>query len=124
MVKYQTHLESKEWKQTRRSTMARVKSKSRRAVFQCEMCQEFFNTDAIQVHHKHYRTVGSERSEDLMVVCRWCHAETHGKQDFALLAATDTKESYRIRFLADRKTISDGEMNHARNEFFSKLPKD
>jgi 5-methylcytosine-specific restriction endonuclease McrA len=124
MGKYQTHLDSKQWKQTRKSTMARVKSKSRRTVFQCEMCNEFFFSDAIEVHHKHYRTVGSERPEDLMVVCRWCHADTHGKQDFRLLASTDTKESYRIKFLSDRKTISDGEMNYARNQFLSKLPKD
>jgi len=118
--KYQTYLDGEKWKEKRRSTLARVKSKSKRAVFQCEKCKEFFHADAIEVHHKTYRDIGSEKPNQLDVICKWCHSELHGKHDHAFLL-TDTKETYRIMFEADRKILSDGEMNHKRNDVLNAL---
>ena len=33
----------------------------------------------LTVHHKHYRTVGNEAEEDLMVVCNECHSKIHNE---------------------------------------------
>lgn len=121
MGKYQTYLDGDDWKAKRRSTLARVKSrKSNRSVFQCEQCKEFFHSDAMQVHHQNYDRIGRERPQDLSVLCRWCHAELHGKTDFVLLAVND-KKTYRAIFNADRKDMSDGEMNYFRNALIAKL---
>lgn len=30
-----------------------------------------------QLHHLHYRTVGDERFEDVLVLCRLCHELEH-----------------------------------------------
>lgn len=32
-----------------------------------------------QLHHRHYRSIGHEAFEDVMVLCRTCHALEHGK---------------------------------------------
>jgi hypothetical protein len=74
------------------------------------------------VHHKEYSRVGSELPEDVAVVCKWCHSEIHGKM-VATTFATDTKEVYRIKFDADRKTLSDGEMNQSRNRVLEAIAK-
>lgn len=113
MGKYQTYLDSDHWRSTRNFTMDRVRSHAKQPVYQCEKCKEFFRNDAIHVHHKHYRTVGRERQEDLLVLCKWCHAETHGKQTERGLAeclfSVGNKEFYLERLSADRKNMSDGE---------------
>ena len=34
---------------------------------------------AFLVHHKHYKTVGSESGKDLISLCYDCHKKIHGK---------------------------------------------
>ena len=40
----------------------------------CRICRKTFD---LQVHHKHYRTLGRESMKDLDVLCRDCHANHH-----------------------------------------------
>ena len=119
MSKYQTYLDSQGWKDKRRATLARVKSKSRRAAFRCEKCNEFFHAEAMQVHHKTYDRIGDELGTDLEVLCRWCHAERHGNDGPAL--DKQDKEVYRILFVGDGSKVSDGELNQRRNAVLDAL---
>lgn len=41
---------------------------------QCQLCPR---TDRLQVHHRTYERVGKERADDLIVLCRRCHARHH-----------------------------------------------
>jgi hypothetical protein len=43
----------------------------------CEACA---STDQIDVHHSHYRNLYEEGDEDLVAMCRSCHAECHHLQ--------------------------------------------
>ncbi len=53
------------------------KSRAYRAmVGRCENCGA---TSGLSVHHRHYRTLGRERPEDLIVLCSDCHQARHRK---------------------------------------------
>lgn len=45
-----------------------------RAMGQCQQCGEHRN---LHVHHKHYRTLGEERYEDVEVLCEKHHKSRH-----------------------------------------------
>jgi len=40
----------------------------------CCSCGSKFN---LQVHHKHYKTLFKESMNDLLVLCKYCHANHH-----------------------------------------------
>ena len=40
----------------------------------CEACCA---TRRLQVHHKHYKTFGNERPQDVQVLCAECHVDEH-----------------------------------------------
>jgi 5-methylcytosine-specific restriction endonuclease McrA len=40
-------------------------------------CEECGTTQAIQVHHLHYRTFRHERPQDMKVLCKTCHELWH-----------------------------------------------
>ena len=120
MGKYQTYLNSDQWRSTRNFTIDRVRTHAKQPVYQCEKCKEFFRTDAIEVHHKHYRSVGRESQQDLMVLCRWCHGETHGKSKDKLLKVGN-KAFYLDCIKSDLKTMSDGENEYRRGQVLRSL---
>lgn len=62
---YIAHLRSAEWKALRQSAL-------RRAKFSCERCAA---KGYLEVHHKHYRTLGAETLDDVEVVCKTCHGK-------------------------------------------------
>lgn len=66
---YHLYLKTPEWKVLRHQAL-------RRANYQCALCT---CTGNLQVHHRHYRNVGNEEIEDLIVLCRNCHAKHHDK---------------------------------------------
>lgn len=67
---YREYLESPHW---------RALSKYfRESVGACEECGI---TDTLNVHHKHYRTLGDEQRNDVRVLCERCHMNTHILQD-------------------------------------------
>lgn len=75
-----------EYRQTLKSSRWRV-LKFRRlmhADFRCERCRRNLRgltvTSAMRrcdLHHRHYRTVGREGLEDVMILCRLCHRVEH-----------------------------------------------
>jgi hypothetical protein len=64
---YHEYIKSEKWQ--RKARKAR-----RRAGGKCELCQ---STYRIEVHHKHYRTLGQESMTDLQVLCSGCHSIQH-----------------------------------------------
>jgi hypothetical protein len=70
-VNYHEYIRSQDW--INKSRKWRKKTKA------CEKCG---SAKELQCHHKHYRTLGRERREDILVVCRTCHCKLHGVEEF------------------------------------------
>lgn len=62
---YIAYLRSEKWRLIRQNAL-------RRAKFCCERCSA---KGFLDVHHKHYRTLGDESLDDVEVVCRTCHGK-------------------------------------------------
>ena len=62
---YRERLKSRAWKQLRQQMIASANG--------CERC--FLITDRLELHHKHYETLGREREQDLEVLCEACHKQ-------------------------------------------------
>ena len=72
-VDYRTYMASDQWKRVRMSALQRAR--------RCEICGRYGlplknreryqvdGTNGLQVHHLHYRTLGNEQPEDLIVLC-------------------------------------------------------
>lgn len=67
-IDYLQYLDSQEWWTIRRAAM-------RRAQFRCEQEKpgDPRHEGPLDVHHRHYHTLGCERLEDVEVLCRSCH---------------------------------------------------
>jgi len=78
-MRYDEYINSKAWKK-RRNRKLRTAIWHGRFVF-CRGCQCFvwFSFGNVQVHHLTYARLGRERDEDLVVLCRGCHAYLHCK---------------------------------------------
>jgi len=56
----------------------RVAAEKRRQVgYRCEICRL---PNRLDVHHRHYKTLGRESVGDLLAVCRECHKYIHRKK--------------------------------------------
>ena len=66
---YATYLASPYWKAKKRLVYWK---RGRR----CEKCG---SKRFLQVHHKTYKRLGHEELEDLLILCRECHRNWHGK---------------------------------------------
>lgn len=64
---YKSYLNSEHWQKTRENALVN-------AGFHCEMCG--YNR-RLTVHHLTYKNLGSEKKEDLMVLCWNCHKQLH-----------------------------------------------
>ena len=64
--KYTDYINSLAWK------TARCKFISN-AEYTCQRCGADDDDLVLEVHHLHYRTLGNERDEDVMVLCQECH---------------------------------------------------
>lgn len=67
---YQEYLQSDAWRQKRAFML-------RRAGGCCQLCNA---KGPLQVHHRTYERIFRERPEDLIVLCRACHARHHGTE--------------------------------------------
>lgn len=69
---YLQYLESPEWFALRRAAM-------RRAQFRCqrEKPGEPRHEGSLDVHHKHYDSLGRETLDDVEVLCQLCHRTEH-----------------------------------------------
>jgi 1-aminocyclopropane-1-carboxylate deaminase/D-cysteine desulfhydrase-like pyridoxal-dependent ACC family enzyme len=63
MDNYNNYINSLEWQ---------AKAAQRKALdlYTCQTCGA---TERLEVHHKHYRTLGNESMDDLITLCRDCH---------------------------------------------------
>ena len=68
---YQEFLQSYIWEEKRKVIIMR------RGNF-CEKCN---SKESLQVHHLNYNNVGNESKNDVIVLCKKCHEEEHGKQN-------------------------------------------
>jgi 5-methylcytosine-specific restriction endonuclease McrA len=71
-ARYQAYINSAAWHTKRRELIKTLGG-------HCEHCNA---TEEIQVHHKHYRTLGAEQPEDVTLLCRLCHARIHQDTPF------------------------------------------
>ena len=69
MKSYREHyLQSRHWYLMREKKLRAVKGA-------CEDC----GRRATEIHHKHYRSLGGERTDDLVALCSSCHRLRHRK---------------------------------------------
>ena len=81
---YREYLNSPAWRKRRRSIVRRSCG--------CAICK---TTRHLCVHHLHYKTIGSESNEDVMVVCRLCHGRIHAWLDKEYGESCSTSEKIR-----------------------------
>lgn len=67
-MNYYEYIQSADWKQFRKEIL------SKRIC-----CQKCGIKKGLQLHHKHYRTLGKEKSSDIIVLCKECHFRFHKK---------------------------------------------
>lgn len=68
-MNYNNYINSKSWFLKKKEIYAQ------KGYF-CERCGEN-RKGFINVHHKHYRTLGDETKKDVAILCRNCHSEYH-----------------------------------------------
>ena len=68
---YNDYLRTPEWQRTRRAKLEQVGNRCRR----CGADRK------LHVHHLTYDHVGHEWLDELVVLCSWCHSDTHGERD-------------------------------------------
>jgi hypothetical protein len=64
---YRDYLKTPHWRQTRQRALERADRR-------CQLCN---SPDNLQVHHRTYERRGSERDDDLTVLCADCHTKFH-----------------------------------------------
>lgn len=67
------YLRSRHWREVRQNAI--------RLSF--HKCQDCGKTGPLDVHHRSYAHLGDERRSDLVVLCRYCHAERHALKEAA-----------------------------------------
>lgn len=73
-MNYRAYLRTSHWKTVRRDA-------KRRAGGKCQLCSSRFR---LEVHHNNYECLWHETEQDVIVLCRRCHAKFHGKPVDAL----------------------------------------
>lgn len=65
--KYKKYIKSFKWKKRKEAYFEKCMA----------ICFTCSNTEDIQLHHLHYKTVGYESDSDLIPLCSSCHIEFH-----------------------------------------------
>ena len=65
-VDYQKYIHSRAWSNRKKKWLKKTPF--------CEVCG---SSRRLQVHHKHYRTLGKEKREDVRILCKGCHENLH-----------------------------------------------
>lgn len=81
---YEDYRESPHWQATSR----RIRQFRR-------VCEKCLFPYELNVHHKTYATLGRERDDDLIVLCRSCHSREHFLNDIENYPAYLTEQSKR-----------------------------
>lgn len=82
--RYNAHLKSAQWKNTRRD-LFRLRGRK------CEVCGK--PSLSLEVHHLNYDRLGKEAPSDLQIVCKPCHEEADRKRERKM---ANERESRRI----------------------------
>lgn len=64
------YMKSRHWKRYR-------KMRVKKAGHRCDMCGA---KPPLHVHHLHYRSLGHERMNDTLVLCKRCHQDQHERK--------------------------------------------
>ena len=72
-MNYQAYINSDEWKEKAEA----IKQKRGGC---CELCGMPGSIMSIHLHHKTYERIGNEQDDDLVCLCRLCHAKQHNKK--------------------------------------------
>jgi hypothetical protein len=77
---YREYIQSDEWREFRRQVLEECN-----VCFRCSIPRwlaEIIYDQDLHLHHRHYRSIGNEKLEDLEVLCRRCHElETFGRSE-------------------------------------------
>lgn len=76
---YHDYLKSPEWSQKRQEALHRSGGNSLDGP-KCEACDT--RAHSLDVHHLHYRNLGHEPLNDLVVLCRECHDHAHANHEY------------------------------------------
>ena len=57
----------------------------------CENCGEKVTMKSAHVHHRHYKSFGYEKLEDLSLMCKHCHKQYHRRARNGRLVPSDMK---------------------------------
>lgn len=68
---YETYLKSMRWHLLRVKVLTRDE-------YKCASCK---STDTLQLHHRHYQTLGEESLDDVITLCKTCHKLFHLAQN-------------------------------------------
>lgn len=82
---YQKYINSKWWREKR---MERLKLDG----FKCQLCGSGMN---LNVHHINYENLGKENIDDIVTLCRSCHAKVHRTTEEELKTKPGKIEKYR-----------------------------
>jgi 5-methylcytosine-specific restriction endonuclease McrA len=66
-MEYKEYLQTKHWKIVRENALSYWDNK-------CALC---FSEDNLNVHHRTYLSLGGERDNDVIVLCKVCHERHH-----------------------------------------------
>jgi hypothetical protein len=95
-AEYDAHLASPEWR--RFADEQRVLAR-----YRCERNGCGFLSQEVEVHHIHYRTLGKERPEDVLVLCPGCHYELD-----ALRREKRSELPISVQIAGDRRVVTWG----------------
>jgi len=68
---YDAYLVSLRWALLRVKALTKVN-------YKCVACE---STDTLQLHHRHYQTLGEESLDDVVILCKKCHDLLHFTQN-------------------------------------------
>ena len=77
---YKLYLQTPHWRSFRERVLLRSVVAGK---YKCESCGDLFRRVEMEIHHKHYKTIGRESPTDVAVLCGECHSRTHGKDKHA-----------------------------------------
>lgn len=85
---YKDYLNSKHWIKFRVNFLKKVTNK-------CRMCQ---TTQGVNLHHKHYNSLGNEKNNDIVCLCFKCHKYIHVNS-----STLDTRHLFEYKNPEDKK---------------------
>jgi hypothetical protein len=86
-LKYDAYIASQEWQHKRLQKLLSLVGiaaysyesidwlvqQASRYIYRCEACRAQGTHAEVQVHHRHFRNLGNEPPQDLVVLCSFCH---------------------------------------------------